>query len=83
MSPAAKPRCRVASRYVGRKVDTDNLVGAKEIADRLSVSRPQVVYTWRRRHPDFPQPVVSLSIGLVWYWPDVARWAKETGRAKR
>ncbi len=58
----------------------DKLVGAKEIADRLGAKRPQVVYEWRRRHEDFPQPLVTLSIGSVWYWPDVERWAKATGR---
>lgn len=59
----------------------DNLVSAKEIADRLpGVSRPQVIYEWRRRHPDFPAPLVELSVGLVWNWPDVERWAKATGR---
>jgi hypothetical protein len=66
---------------VGRKVDVENLVGAKEIADRLPhVSRPQVVYEWRRRHPDFPAPISELSIGLVWDWPDVEPWAKQIGR---
>lgn len=58
----------------------DQLVGAKEIADRLKVARPQVVYEWRRRHAEFPMPVATLSIGSVWAWPDVERWAKATGR---
>jgi hypothetical protein len=62
-------------------VDADQLVGAAEIARRLDVRRPQVVHTWRRRFPDFPEPVVRLDVGLVWYWPDVERWAKQTGRA--
>lgn len=65
---------------MGRKLDIDALVGAKEIADRLGVSRAQMVYEWRRRHPDFPKPVLVLSIGNIWYWPDVASWAKATGR---
>jgi hypothetical protein len=64
-------------------VNVEHLVGAKEIADRLGVARPQVVYEWRRRHPGFPDPVVRLSIGLVWSWPDVERWAKATGRLGR
>lgn len=46
---------------VGRIVDVDLLVGAEEIARRLEVARPQVVYQWRRRLPDFPPPVFSLS----------------------
>jgi predicted DNA-binding transcriptional regulator AlpA len=58
----------------------DQLVGAAEIAERLGVKRATVVHDWRRRHPEFPQPVATLSAGLVWAWPDVAAWAAETGR---
>lgn len=69
----------------GRKVDVSALVGAREIADRLKdagakVAGPQVVHEWRKRHPDFPAPVAELSMGLVFLWPDVERWAKRTGR---
>ena len=58
----------------------DQLVGAAEIADRLGVQRPQVVHSWRARHNDFPAPVAQLRTALVWYWPDVERWARATGR---
>ena len=34
------------------------------IAQRLVVTRPQVVHEWRRRHADFPEPVASL-VGLL------------------
>ena len=60
-----------------------DLVGAKEIADRLRVSRPEVVRTWRRRKQDgFPEPVAELSMGLVWAWSDVEAWARRTGRLR-
>jgi hypothetical protein len=65
---------------MGRRVDVDQLVGAWEIADRLSVARPQVVHEWRRRHDDFPEPVVELRQVLIWHWPDVEKWAESTGR---
>ena len=65
---------------VGRRIDTDNLVGASEIAARLGVKRPQVVHDWRRRYDDFPEPVAHLRQALVWSWPDVERWARATGR---
>ena len=61
-------------------VDVGLLVGAEEIARRLEVARPQVVYQWRRRLPDFPLPVFSLSRTSVWYWPDIEAWADRTGR---
>lgn len=65
---------------VARRVEVDQLVGAAEIADRLELAVPQTVHDWRRRHPDFPQPVAVLRMGLVWNWPDVAKWAERTGR---
>lgn len=59
----------------------DNLVGTVEIAKRLGVKRLQVVHDWRRRYPDeFPEPVAKVSGTLVWSWPDVERWARQTGR---
>jgi hypothetical protein len=65
---------------VGRKVDIELLVGAAEIAERLDVARPGVVHDWRRRHPDFPEPVTIVSRVGLWYWPEVERWARTTGR---
>lgn len=65
---------------VGRRIDAEHLVGAAEIAIRLRVARPQVVHEWRRRYADFPEPVAHLRQALVWYWPDVERWARATDR---
>lgn len=58
----------------------DKLVGTAEIAERLDLKNPETVHDWRRRYPAFPQPVAHLKIGFVWYWPEVERWAKATGR---
>jgi hypothetical protein len=62
----------------------DELVGAAEIAERLGANKSTVVHDWRTRYQDsdkpFPEPVVTLKAGLVWAWPDVAAWAKATGR---
>lgn len=59
----------------------DELVGAAEIAARFGSKRTTMVHDLRRRHGDFPQPVATLKAGLVWAWPDVATWARATGRA--
>ena len=80
--PADSVLPSVAS-IVGRKVDLDDLVGTVEIAERLGVKRPGVIHDWRRRYEDFPQPVTTLSNVLVWLWPDVAAWARRTGRLDR
>ena len=61
-------------------VDPDHLVGATEIAERLGVAHSETVHNWRRRYPDFPQPVATLKQALVWSWPDVEAWARATGR---
>lgn len=58
----------------------DQLVGVTEIAERLGARSPQRVRDWRLRYPDFPEPVATLAMGHVWYWPEVERWAKSTNR---
>lgn len=75
----ARPRL-LRCGAVARKVDVTELVGAAEIAKRLGSNRRQLVTDWRRRHPDFPQPVAQLEMGNVWAWPDIEAWAKRTGR---
>ena len=67
---------------MARKVDPDDLVGVAEIAARLDCS-VQAVHAWKRRYPDFPQPVAHLSMGLLWVWSAVAEWAERTGRLER
>jgi hypothetical protein len=68
---------------VGRRLDVDLLVGAEEIADRLGLRRYQRVHELRARNPDFPEPVVKLRRAMLWYWPEVQRWARATGRMPR
>ena len=58
----------------------DQLVGAEEIADRLGVSGPTVVHNWSFRYDDFPAPVVQRTRAKLWYWPEIAAWARSTGR---
>ncbi len=65
---------------MGRRVDVDQLVGTSEIAHRLGIAHPETVHAWRQRYDDFPAPVITLRIGLVWDWRDVERWARATGR---
>lgn len=59
----------------------DELVTAADIAKRLGLSRGQVVHVWRERYDTFPQPVVVRPRVMLWHWPDVAAWVKQTGRA--
>ncbi len=65
---------------MAKKVDPADLVGAHEIAERLGLSFPTMVHTWRRRHPDFPEPVAELKAGLIWNWNDIRAWLDKTDR---
>ncbi len=71
---------------MGRRLDVEQLVGASDIAQRLGMPRTQDVHTFRRRDPAFPEPVRILGAGPsrgihVWYWPDIAAWARKKGIA--
>ena len=74
------PRCPTL-QGMGRKLDVEQLVGSAEIAERLGVKRQQVIHDWRRRHSDFPVPVLNVGRAGVWYWPEVREWAERTGRS--
>jgi len=67
---------------VGRKVSTNDLVGAYEIAQRLGVARPQAVHLWRRRYKDFPKPIAKLKTAMIWDWQEIRKWALTSGRLK-
>ena len=84
-SYATRSRKKIPPTISGmnRRVAIQDLVGAHEIAERLGVARPQVVHDWRRRHPDFPQPIAQLKTALIWDWAEVEKWAKRTGRLSR
>ncbi len=51
----------------------EHLVGVAEIAERAGVAKATVM-SWRRRHSDFPAPVVILAGGPVWDWRVVDAW---------
>lgn len=56
------------------------VVGVVEIVRRLDVSR-SAFDQWRYRGLGFPEPKWTIGGRPAWYWPDVLRWAKKTGRA--
>lgn len=66
------------SPVVGTKVDSDDLIGAAEVAAILRLSHPSSVTTYLRRYPDFPAPVVDLESSRVRLWrrQDIERWHK-------
>ena len=55
-----------------------DLVGIREIADRLGV-RTQTASAWRYRGL-LPEPEWEVSGRAVWRWKVIRRWADQTGR---
>jgi predicted DNA-binding transcriptional regulator AlpA len=61
------------------RVNSEDLVGAAEIARILGLSHHNSVTTYLRRYADFPRPVIDLSESRVRLWlrPEVEAWAKK------
>lgn len=69
---------------LGETLDSDDLVGAAEVAAILRLSHPSSVTTYLRRYADFPRPVVDLSASRVRLWrrQDIEAWDRQrTGRS--
>jgi predicted DNA-binding transcriptional regulator AlpA len=58
---------------------TLRLVGVREVASLLSVSRQRADQLVRTK--GFPDPVAELASGRIWERAAVVRWARETGRS--
>ena len=56
-------------------------VGAGEIAQRAGVVKA-TVWSWQRRHSDFPAPV-QLEMGPVWDWAEIEAWLSRTNRTDK
>ena len=58
---------------VERDLQASDLVGRVEAAQRAG-STAGTIDAWRRRHADFPVPLVDLAAGPVWDWRTLSRW---------
>jgi len=57
------------------------LLALKDIAERHGVEL-RVVDNWKRRHPDFPKPIMTVSGGYIplYLLEDVERYEERHGR---
>ena len=55
-------------------------VTAAWIARQAGVGRAAVA-NWRKRYPDFPQPVAGGANNPMFSWVAVQRWLVDTGKA--
>lgn len=58
------------------KVNTEDLIGAAEVAEILGLTHHNSVSTYLRRYEDFPRPVVDLPKSRVRLWlrQDIKTW---------
>lgn len=61
-------------------IEPEDLIDATEVAAIIGLSRGSNVSLYRRRHDDFPEPLVEKSRCVLWRRQDVEQWAKATGR---
>lgn len=62
------------------KVDPLNLINVGEVAAVLGLAHREAIATYRRRYPDFPEPVIKKGTCVLWLLRDIEAWAKSTGR---
>jgi hypothetical protein len=57
-------------------IDTDGeeLVDAKEVAERLGFRNARAVLDLRMHHLGFPAPIGRQGRSLLWSWNQVERW---------
>ncbi len=63
---------------MGMKVDVDDLVDARAVAELLGLSHPNTVSVYQHRHADMPRPAVDLGERRVKLWlrPEIEAWAR-------
>jgi predicted DNA-binding transcriptional regulator AlpA len=67
---------------MGRKVDLDDLLDAREVAELLGLASANAVNVYVGRYRDFPEPVLVRPGFRLWLRTDVEAWARETGRSR-
>ena len=67
------------------KVDTEDLVDAKGVAELLGLAHRNTVSVYQRRYPDMPRPIVDLGSGRakLWLGSDMKAWAGSREPARR
>jgi predicted DNA-binding transcriptional regulator AlpA len=67
---------------MGRKVDVDDLIDTRTVAEILGLAHRNTVSEYQARYEDMPRPVVDLGSGRsrLWLRPEVERWANHRKR---
>ena len=75
----------VSGKYsftVGKKVDVDDLIDAREVADLLGLSSPRAVAVYASR--GLPEPIIDRgpNTAKLWLRQDIERWQREKVTSK-
>ena len=70
---------RPVAQYDDTTASLADLMGPREVAGYFSVE-VNTIAQWRKRHRDFPYPVLELSGRLIWDVRDLERWGIACGR---
>jgi predicted DNA-binding transcriptional regulator AlpA len=64
---------------MGRRVDVDDLVDAQGVASLLGLAQRNSVYTYLRRYPDMPRPVIHFpnTHTRLWLRSEIIAWDKQ------
>jgi predicted DNA-binding transcriptional regulator AlpA len=65
---------------MGTKVDLDDLINAAKVAEMIGLAQRNSVSTYRRRHADFPAPVIEDGRCVMWRRSDIKRWMRSRTR---
>jgi predicted DNA-binding transcriptional regulator AlpA len=68
---------------MGRRVDVDNLIDSRAVADLLGLAQLNTVSGYQRRYPQMPRPVVDMGRGRckLWLRSEIEHWARRTRTA--
>lgn len=61
------------------RVDPDDLVDPAGVAAIIGLGNVNGVSVYRRRHDDFPEPVIERGRCLLWIRADIEAWASSRG----
>ena len=62
---------------MSRRVDIDDLIDARAVAEILGLSHPNTVSVYQHRHADMPSPALDLGERRVKLWlrSEIRAWA--------
>jgi glutathione-regulated potassium-efflux system ancillary protein KefG len=64
---------------MGKRIDTDDVIDAQELAELLGLAQRNTVSLYQRRYPSMPRPVIDLGRGRckLWLRSEVEDWREK------